>query len=179
MLSPSWNHLHSIDSSWAHLFVAQDSEVDDLTAKYMASRDGRLIRVIRGTRSMTADRLFQEFAAALQFPYYFGHNWDALRDAFRDLEWKANRGCFLFLTHVDQVLEQQEGAFQVLTELFADTAKEWALPIENDPRGSRPAIPFRIIFHSLPENERYSRSRLERAGVTATLMQGDRDDGAA
>ncbi|WP_326561340.1 barstar family protein [Micromonospora sp. NBC_01796] len=41
--------------------------------------------VVSGAASRTRDGLFTEWAAALDFPPYFGRNWDALLDALRDL----------------------------------------------------------------------------------------------
>ena len=38
----------------------------------------------RGTIA-SADALFSRLAQALEFPDYFGHNWDALNDCLRDV----------------------------------------------------------------------------------------------
>ncbi|MEV4626685.1 barstar family protein [Micromonospora sp. NPDC049523] len=43
------------------------------------------VSVVSGAASRTRDGLFTEWAAALDFPDYFGRNWDALLDALRDL----------------------------------------------------------------------------------------------
>jgi hypothetical protein len=41
---------------------------------------GMYIAVLRGDRMQTFKSLYQEVAAALQFPYYFGNNWNALKE---------------------------------------------------------------------------------------------------
>ena len=41
-------------------------------------------REVRGSRCGTLQGLFTEWAAALEFPDHFGHNWDALADCLRD-----------------------------------------------------------------------------------------------
>jgi len=43
------------------------------------------VRLVRGHKSRAVDGLFDEFAAALQFPYYFGANWAAARPFHRSL----------------------------------------------------------------------------------------------
>lgn len=45
------------------------------------------IRRVRGTKSSDEQRFFDELAAALQFPYYFGENWNAVWDCVTDLSW--------------------------------------------------------------------------------------------
>ena len=39
---------------------------------------------LRGTRMQTAEGFLSELAAVLQFPVWFGENWDALEDILRD-----------------------------------------------------------------------------------------------
>lgn len=47
---------------------------------------GYQVRELRGSRMRTVAGLFDEFAAALQFPYYFRPNKDAFDDCMFDLE---------------------------------------------------------------------------------------------
>ena len=51
---------------------------------------GDVVREIRGWAS--EEDLFRALASALQFPDYFGHNWDALEDCLTDLSWLAAEG---------------------------------------------------------------------------------------
>ena len=45
------------------------------------------LRFVRGAKMETVGELFDEFAAAFQFPYYFGENWAAFDECIADLEW--------------------------------------------------------------------------------------------
>ena len=44
------------------------------TLAYALSERGYTVRVVRAPKMRTTDALFDEFAAALQFPYYFRPN---------------------------------------------------------------------------------------------------------
>jgi len=57
---------------------------------------------LRGSRMRTRRGLMDEWAAAAQFPPYFGGTWDALRDALSDL---PEGGTFLIL-EADQLLQE-------------------------------------------------------------------------
>ena len=56
---------------------------------------------LRGSRMRTRQGLMDEWAAAAQFPPYFGGTWDALRDSLSDL---PEGGTFLLL-EADQLLQ--------------------------------------------------------------------------
>src|SRR4051794_14218909 len=72
---------------WLHLLVASASDATDALWELETSIDSSASRFIRGNKSRTAAAFFDESAAALQFPYYFGENWDAFHDCVTDLEW--------------------------------------------------------------------------------------------
>jgi hypothetical protein len=55
---------------------------DDLPALLVGSR---VVRVPRGLRSK--EKLLGVFAARLEFPTYFGGNWDAFEECLGDLAW--------------------------------------------------------------------------------------------
>jgi Barstar (barnase inhibitor) len=47
---------------------------------------GTKVFVIDGEQIVDSMSLFQQFATVMQFPEYFGHNWDALRDCLTELD---------------------------------------------------------------------------------------------
>src|SRR5579885_3011720 len=63
-------------------------------------------RVLRGQKMRTAESLFDEVSAALQFPPYFGENWDALEECLADLEWLHTRDCVLVILNAANVLDR-------------------------------------------------------------------------
>lgn len=53
-------------------------------AAYALAGNGHLVRIVRGAKMPTVAAVYAEFAAALQFPYYFGENKDAFDECLRD-----------------------------------------------------------------------------------------------
>ena len=65
---------------------------------------GLAARVVRGRKTRTLGGLFDEFAAALQFPLYFGENKDAFNECISDLTLPAGEGYVVVITEPDRVL---------------------------------------------------------------------------
>lgn len=66
-------------------------------------------------------------AAALRFPAWFGHNWDALSDCVTDLEWLPAEGYVLVLDRADGFRAAAEADFLTALDIFGDAARAWAL----------------------------------------------------
>lgn len=68
----------------------------------------------------------ERIATALQFPDWFGGNWDALADCLDDLSWLPAAGYVLLLDHaVDWRGKDPEG-FAVLLDIANDVGARWA-----------------------------------------------------
>jgi hypothetical protein len=66
---------------------------------------GLTVRTIRGRKMGTVDGLFDEVAAALQFPHYFGVNWPAFDECLADMDWLAmNVGIVVLILEAEHVL---------------------------------------------------------------------------
>ena len=89
------------------------------------------------------ETLMRNFAAALGFPAWFGHNWDALEDCLGDLSWSNAQGHVLLI----------EGAhagddFGVLLDVLRSSAESRAargkpfLAVFVDPEGALPLPRF-------------------------------------
>lgn len=62
------------------------------------------IRFVRGHKMTTTQGLFDEFSAAMHFPYYFGENWNAFRDCLLDLEWLPGEVYGIVITNLKDCL---------------------------------------------------------------------------
>src|SRR4051812_232399 len=72
---------------------------------------------------LSKGKVFPAFAAALQFPDWFGHNWDALEDCLGDLSWRKADGYVLLIHGFEAVSRDELG---VLRDVLASSAEFWA-----------------------------------------------------
>jgi hypothetical protein len=82
----------------------------------------RLWRVsFKGARDKAG--LLSRLAAALQFPAWFGANWDALEDCLTDLSWAQGDGHVLLLEGAHELPADERG---ILRDVLASAAEYWA-----------------------------------------------------
>lgn len=151
--------------TWLHVLPATVSEAYDLMQALQLQRPPQTAaRWIRGEKCRTAPALFDEFAAALQFPWYFGGNWDAMDECLTDLEWLPADGYALFIVEAVAVLTDEPGQFRVFCDMMRAAAAEWAGP----GYGAQPRQPksFQVILQTEPVREAELRARLNEAGVS-------------
>jgi len=70
-------------------------------------RGVRPVRHVRGRRMPTVAALFDEFAAALQFPYYFGRNKDAFDECFAEIADTVGDDAVVLVLDADALLDEQ------------------------------------------------------------------------
>jgi RNAse (barnase) inhibitor barstar len=94
---------------------------------------GITARVLNGGRMRTTDELFSEFSSRLDFPDYFGRNWDALDETLADLSWLPGLAYAVMIEEAGQLLEEEPGSeTEVLFRLVEYVAEEWATPVNLD-----------------------------------------------
>lgn len=73
------------------------------------------------------DAMFDEFAAAFQFPYYFGGNWAAFDECMADLSWLPARAYLTCIMSANEVgIDDDYDSFATLVKILNDVAKGWA-----------------------------------------------------
>ncbi len=70
--------------------------------------------------------LLTRFASALQFPDWFGHNWDALSDCLTDLSWRPARHYRIELSQPQALRTAAPEALATALEILAEAAAFWA-----------------------------------------------------
>ncbi|WP_394832719.1 barstar family protein [Pendulispora rubella] len=122
---------------------------------------GLLIGTLRGTRMRRREGLFDQFGALLQFPNYFGENWDAFLDCLRDLEWLRADGIVLVVFDAVQLLADAGGSeFAIFVDVLGDAADASA---ESE-------MPFHVVLQATAEQAPELQSRLAALGRTIPLL---------
>lgn len=84
-------------------------------------RGVRPVRHVRGRSMPTVAALFDEFAAALQFPYYFGRNKDAFDECFREIDDTVGAHAVVLVLDADLLLDGQPGELSWFAAAVGDT----------------------------------------------------------
>ena len=83
--------------------------------------------------------LLARLARELQFPDYFGANWDALQDCLTDLpDWLPAPGYLLVFTEAGELCRRRPGDLASFKDVLADAARFW--------REQDPPRPFKAVF---------------------------------
>jgi hypothetical protein len=115
----------------------------------------------------TVDALFDEMAAALQFPHYFGENWPALDECLSDLDWlPGGAGTVVLLVEPGEVLvDAHEAELGAFVRAIVHAATTYAGPIDRGEWWDRPAVPFHVVVSVLPDEAESLRRRWSGAGA--------------
>lgn len=115
----------------------------------------------------TEAALLDEFAAALQFPIYFGENKDAFDECLAELDnLPPGKGYVVTITEPDQVLaDESPGALHWLVRSLQRAAKELGQPIELGEWWDRPALPFKVVLAGSRECVAIAERRWSSAGA--------------
>ena len=97
--------------------------------------DSTVSRLLRGHKARTTAALFDEFAAALQFPCYFGENWDAFDECITDLAWLPAEAYVFLIVRSIYLLDKEPGdRLQLFLEILQNAGEEWSNPAPSAPR---------------------------------------------
>ena len=95
---------------------------------YRVARPDEVLDAVEGSglevakvRYAAKEQLLKNIAQALEFPDWFGHNWDALEDCLTDLSWREAPA------HVLLIENPKPGDdLGVLTDVLRSSAEFWA-----------------------------------------------------
>ncbi len=127
------------------------------------SEAGLAVRTVRGRKCRTRQGLFDEFAAALQFPWYFKENWDAFGDCLADLDWLPQHAGYVLVVKEPELvlLDDDPAQFEVLLDVLRMVSLEWGTAVEFGEWRDRPPVPFHVVLACLTRHTEETRSRWE------------------
>jgi hypothetical protein len=153
------NHILNPKPPWL-LWLTTDASRKLATEEVLAEL-GVTGRVLSGRHMCRKRELFDEFAARLSFPTYFGHNWDALAECLADLEWLHGLAYAVVINGAQEILDEEPPEqLRLFFQLIEGVAAEWAQAVALGEDWDRPAIPFHVLLHDTPEGRRSLESRL-------------------
>lgn len=118
--------LEVADPHQVFILPTRDAESSDLTVEVW--RTNRLVRVVRGDRMATMAGLHEEFAAAFQFPLYYGANLDAFVDSLaQPVETPIVDARVCLVANAEYFMSLEPERLSVIAECLAEVREEWAL----------------------------------------------------
>ncbi|WP_309616909.1 barstar family protein [Salinibacterium sp.] len=129
--------------------IVLPSGEDELAKTKIAWQSAELTAItVRSKEMKTRQGLFDEFRAALNFPDYFGNNWNALSDCVLDLSWlDLEAGLVLVVTEPHEVLLDAEVADMTILRSILVLANEvWGRQVSEGEWWDRPALPFHVVL---------------------------------
>lgn len=141
------------------LLTASPRAADNVA--YVMAAAGYTTRVVRGRAMATVSAVFDEFAAALQFPYYFGANRDAFDECLRDAaDWLGDsRGQVVVVRDAGELLAAEPDELRWFAEAVDDRAAD------------RTAAAFRLILQADEDAGASLTGRWVAAGHRLTMLE--------
>jgi len=134
---------------------------------------GAYVRWLMGSRMVDKAGLLGECAAALQFPWYFGRNWDALDECLSQMAIPGSQGVVLLIYGAAEVLLSEEKELRTFVKLLVRAREVYSASGCQGSRWDRPALPFHVVLQMKAE----ASERWQDAGAHIEWLQACVDDG--
>jgi RNAse (barnase) inhibitor barstar len=81
---------------------------------------------IQGSEIQSKDAFLKAVGSSLDFPGYYGENWDALEDCLTDLSWIPAKGYCLLFDHAGEFARAAPGEFSTALAVLRAAGDFWA-----------------------------------------------------
>lgn len=108
-----------------HLLPTGPNSVEEKAREIAEHNLGLVVRLLSGKNMRTKEGIFMEFAAVLDFPSYFGRNWDAFDECLSDLEWLPSSGYILFISDASEILADELKDVPILLGVLEGAGRSW------------------------------------------------------
>jgi len=148
------------DASGIRVVAMDATTVTDVCWAFERQCAGRVVRFLRGAKMADACGVFDQFGAALQFPYYFGENWPAFSECIQDLSWLPATNYLLVVLDAAEVLKGVDEEFAKLVSILHDCCEKWPLGFDLGQPWARQAASFQVLLQTDVENSDALKRRL-------------------
>lgn len=104
-----------------------DDPIDPFDAAERVRGRGWTMFHVDGSTAVDKRSFLTAMATGCGFPAWFGHNWDALSDALRDLSWAPAPGYVVLIDHSARYRAHRDWAHAA--EIFDEAVRRWAQDI--------------------------------------------------
>jgi len=145
---------------WLLRMASSHSEMTDFLWSFQRRHPGSAVRFLRGKAMTTVQGLYDEFTAALQFPYYFGYNGGAFDECLTDLSWLPAKAYVLTIVDsadflvCEDLLASEPKQLPLFLNALERICLEWSKPIAKGESWDRPAVAFHVSFHCIADDVR-------------------------
>ncbi len=149
------NVFYRIEKPWILFLETKKGDFDDLLINFRNEQNVNNVAVLlRGGKMRDVNGLFNEFSSALQFPSYFGENWNAFHECVNDLGWMPADNYVLGINDVQELLmDAAEEDLRAFFDLLEETCDAWSKPLDLDEEWGRKGKPFHVILQYERENK--------------------------
>jgi hypothetical protein len=142
----------NFEESNIQVVATSATAVTDACWAFKREEAGHVVRFLRGAKMVTAAGVFDQFGAALQFPYYFGENWPALSECIWDLSWLPATNYLLVVLDAAELLKGADEEFTKLAGILRDCCEKWPLGFELDQPWARQPATFQVLLQTDAEH---------------------------
>lgn len=114
------------------------------SVKAFASEHGFRVVVVHGDATRKKESFLREAARAMQFPGYFGVNWDAFDECVRDLSWIPASGYVMVYDDFSHFARSDPAAWNTAVAILREATEYWwqkSIPMYVLLRGHAAAAP--------------------------------------
>ncbi len=128
--------------------VSPSREEEELLMEEAARRGYRFIEVDLANTQNSED-LMKRIARALNFPSYFGGNWDAFLDMVTDLCWNPASGYVVLLRNAEALLQLPGEHLAIFVRLCSAVVERWQSGRDEEGK-TIPRTPFYFLLEGQP-----------------------------
>ncbi len=113
--------------------------------------------ILQGARMTTLHDLYREIETALQFPMYFGGNWNAVDEMITDFEWIREKNYMIGINDFEKILSECEvgnedkqaivdNEIKIFIEILIDAINYWHSPVQKYEWNNHPYQDFDVYI---------------------------------